>query len=183
MSLPEHPARHFVDMLHRLAPVDRAGNLRMEALDRAALATLRRGLGKPPGTVYEMYPYVIPYAPLHQQENYFLVAALFAMHPQRWPRVEEWNRNFGVSWRHLVDLDPNGRESREQRFVALLKTSHDGIDSQLRHAVSLLKAKEVPVDWEQLLRDLPQWEHDQQHIQRAWSRSFWATAPATVSPQ
>lgn len=48
-SLP-HGERAFVDALNRLVARE----------DRAALAALRRGLGKPPGTVAEMYPLVEP---------------------------------------------------------------------------------------------------------------------------
>ena len=31
--------------------------------NRGALAALRRGLGRPPGTAPEMYPYVVPWLP------------------------------------------------------------------------------------------------------------------------
>jgi CRISPR type I-E-associated protein CasB/Cse2 len=53
--------------------------------DRGALAALRRGLGQPPGTAREMYPYVVRWLPAEasaqREAAYFLVAALFAYHP------------------------------------------------------------------------------------------------------
>src|SRR5450759_404004 len=52
--------------------------------DRGALAALRRALGKPPGEAPEAYPYVVPFLPREvsawQEQVYYLVAALFAVH-------------------------------------------------------------------------------------------------------
>ena len=56
-----------------------------EREDRAALAALRRGLGQSPGTEPQMYPYVEPWlsqANRFRERDYYLVAALFAYHPQ-----------------------------------------------------------------------------------------------------
>ena len=60
---------------------------RLESLakreDRAALAALRRGLGKPPGTVAEMAPYVEPAFDGAPDEAY-IVASLFGLHPHHY---------------------------------------------------------------------------------------------------
>ena len=62
--------------------------------DRGALASLRRGLGRPPGTVADMYRYVVRWlpddAPRWREDAYYLIAALFAYHAvagagQKWP--------------------------------------------------------------------------------------------------
>ena len=54
--------------------------------DRAALARLRRGLGKDSGTVAEMHPLVMPWLPtnlsVRQEDAFYLVAALYATHPE-----------------------------------------------------------------------------------------------------
>jgi hypothetical protein len=53
------------------------------------------GLGKDPGTVPEMYPYVVPFttkAPGWEEQNHYLVAALFASHPEH----DENLRSLGV---------------------------------------------------------------------------------------
>jgi CRISPR type I-E-associated protein CasB/Cse2 len=53
--------------------------------ERAVLAALRRGLGQTPGTVADMYPYVVPWlredAPPWREAAYYTIAALFAYHP------------------------------------------------------------------------------------------------------
>jgi CRISPR system Cascade subunit CasB len=143
--------------------------------DRAALAALRRSLGKSPGEAAETHRYVLRFNPEPWEETaFYLVAGLFAMHPENWPKKEDDKRltNFGASFawvRSKTDSD----SSIERRFVALLDCHADDLADHLRHAVSLLKAKEVPVDWLQLLRDLRNWNHEERRVQRRWARAFW----------
>ncbi len=80
--------RRFVAALERLAKRD-------DSASRAALAALRSGLGKPPGSVVAMYQYIgdhlvgtrpedrWPIRPFDQQYNddLFTVASLFGLHP------------------------------------------------------------------------------------------------------
>src|SRR5512139_402968 len=86
--------------------------------DRGALAALRRGLGQPPGAAREMYPYVVPWlpaeAPRQREAAYFLVAALFAYHPD-----PGGSGNLGQTFRRT--LDPNAdNTATERRFTTLL---------------------------------------------------------------
>ena len=50
------------------------------------LAALRRGLGQPAGSAHEMYRYIVPWlgekSTAAQEDLYFLLASLFAYHPQ-----------------------------------------------------------------------------------------------------
>ena len=145
-----------------------------EKEDRAALAALRRSLGKSPGEAADAHRYVLPFSPaIWEEPAYYLVAGLFALHPANWRKEEGDNRqtNFGASFAWLqsqVDSD-----SIEKRFVALLDCHEDDLAEHLRHAVSLLRSKEVPVDWVQLLRDLRNWNHEDRFVQRNWARAFW----------
>src|SRR2546422_2397970 len=86
--------------------------------DRGALATLRRGLGRQPGTVPEMYPLVVTWVPnIPFVENAaFLIAALFALHPQ-----PGGQGTLGASFARIAETS----ESVEQRFVALLNCHRD----------------------------------------------------------
>src|SRR5260370_24336449 len=56
--------------------------------NRAALAALRRGLGKSPDGGAEMFPYVMPFIgenmPARRQDDYFLVASPFPARPAIW---------------------------------------------------------------------------------------------------
>jgi CRISPR system Cascade subunit CasB len=64
-------------------------------------------------------------------------------------------------------------EAVERRFVALLNAHPEDLDKHLRHAVSLLKAHEIPVDWLRLLGDLRGWGNPERYVQRNWARAFW----------
>lgn len=145
--------------------------------DRATLAALRRGLGKPPGTAPEMYPHVVPYLPNHAgqwtEASHYLVAALFAAHPLDWTGEEPgWDsRNLGASMRRLQG--PEASAGVERRFVALLQTAPGDLANQLRHIVSLLAAESAPVDWNQLLIDIQRWDREDREVQRRWARAFW----------
>jgi CRISPR system Cascade subunit CasB len=152
--------------------------------DRAALAALRRGLGKRPGEVAEMFPYVVPYcAHLSEsrQNDYFLVAALFAAHQGAAGEPDPYRNNLGASYRALADRA--GSASIQLRFVALLNAVREDLDDHLRHAISLMKAHEVTVDWAQLLRDIAGWSWESRNVQRRWAQSYWGNGEsASVLP-
>lgn len=140
--------------------------------DRAALAKLRRGLGKkvPPAT---MYPYVVPFLPVdgRDHQSYFLVGALFALHPEAGPR----GATFGAAFRR-VWTESDRSDSVAKRFTGLLAADADDVGGHLRHAVSLAKSRGVPVDYHRLHRDLHYWDHPKRFVQLDWARDFWRTA-------
>jgi len=157
-ELKEHP---FVASLEKL----RGAN------DRAALARLRRGLGKRMGTP-EMFPYVVSYLPNlpREQEHHFLVGALFAMHSAESPR----GVSLGVAFRRIWE-ESDRSDSIEKRFMNLLSTDADDIGAHLRQAVSLARSRNVPIDYHRLLYDLKYWDHPDRRVQLAWARDFWGT--------
>jgi CRISPR system Cascade subunit CasB len=149
--------------------------------DRAALAALRRGLGRPPGETMEMYPYVAPYTKeltRKQEDAYYFVAALFGLYPgENWTSSDGRLRtNLGASLQQLANPNESSRESSksvERRFAALLNAHSDDLSEHLRQNISLLKSKDIPVDWRQLLRDVINWDDDDRLVQRDWSKAFW----------
>ena len=149
--------------------------------DRAALAALRRGLSQPPGTALEMARYVVPFLPRErpwEEEAYYLVAALFAgWHQGRDQVAPHPPANLGESLARLAAQDPNAGLSLELRFTALLKSHREDLPVHLRQAVSLLRSRDIPVDWTQLLKDVLRWDHEDLAVQRAWARAFWGRRP------
>ena len=152
------------------------------AENRAALAALRRGLGRPPGTVPEMFPYVVPHLPARSHPNeeaaYYTLAALFALHP-----CHTEQGNMGA---HLTQAaNPGNREAVERRFVALLSAHPDDLPESLRQTVSFLKAQEVPINWDALFYALRYWDHPEygDRIRRAWARAFWAGQPVVETAE
>lgn len=177
----------FINYLHSLR--DRE--------DRGALAALRRGLGKPPGTVFSMAPYVEPWVAKSSDRDrrlYYLVATLFASHPgvKRTTIGEEestdrYQRNMGDVFASVARADKRPDEKyedsvrrTERRFVALLNADSEDFPQHLRHAVSLAKSKGVGVDFAALLSDLRAWDSDSRWVQQRWAASFWGNRSLEV---
>lgn len=185
MTHPSPRDRRFSEYLRGLA-------LREDGDARAALAALRRGLGKEPGEVAEVAQQVMPWIGEHDRDGviaaYFQVAALFAGHRISWPSSDGGRlTNLGASFRRLAG-PPGGPDEPgpERRLVALLNAHPDEVDRHLRHAVSLLKSKEIGIDWAQLLRDVQEWGYEDRGVQKAWARAFWGsgrTVDADAAPE
>jgi len=165
--MPDKKTHPFVTYLESLAE------------DRGALAALRRGLGQPPGTVAAMYPYVVPRLPANAErwleDAYYLIAALYAMHP-----TAGGSGNMGSHFRRAAEADPERREAIERRFTRLLAAHPDDLPDALRQAVGYLRSAEVPIHWHQLLRDVLAWGHPERYVQRSWAKAFWR--PKSDSP-
>jgi CRISPR system Cascade subunit CasB len=138
--------------------------------DRGALAALRKGLGKEPGTVPEMFEHVVSYVPRgaskEREDAYFLVASLFASYPDGCGHGD-----MGATFRAICTSVNS--DSIEKRFVSLLKSHREELPEHLRHAIALAKSKDAPMDWDQLLNDLQYWDDASGSVQRRWARSFW----------
>ncbi len=141
-----------------------------ESENRAALAQLRRGLGKPPGSVPQTYPYVVPWIQgISETESkaFFLVSSLFAMHPET-----ANDGTLGITF-FSIWKDAGQSPSIEKRFVQLLNSNVDELPGRLRHAVSLAASKKVPVNYAQLLSDLRYWNNENRWVQQKWAKQFW----------
>lgn len=139
--------------------------------NRGALAALRRGLGQPPGTVREMYPYIVPWIPAdasrQREAAYYLIASLFAYHP-----APGGVGNLGDAFAQT--LTPRGDNTAiERRFTILLASHPEDLPFHLRQAIGFLRSKEVPINWHQLFADLLAWDHPDGYVQKRWARAFW----------
>lgn len=148
----------------------------VEKQDRGALAALRRGLGKPPGTASEMYRYVEPFLPQKrsrtQEAVHYLIAALFAFHPK--------STHTGNMGKHMSQTrSESGEDALERRFTTLLAAHPDDLPEYLRQTISFLKSKEIPVNWNQLFWDLHNWDDESRRVQKDWAKTFWGR-PQTV---
>ena len=167
MTQPAQEIHPFVNHLYSLG----------EKQNRGALAALRRGLGQPPGTVADMYRYIVSWLPNNvsrrEESAYYLVAALYALHPK--------STSTGNLGEHLVRTrKKDGDDALERRFTALLSAHVEDLPDYLRQAVSFLKSKDEPINWDQLFRDLRSWDAPDRRVQKEWARSFWKTAqPST----
>jgi len=162
--MSEESIHPFIAFLCRLKDSD----------DRAALAHLRRGLGKEPGTEPKVFPYIVPWIkedmPTNERNVYFIAASLFSLHP-----ANAESGNMGTAFRQ-IQLSSSDSGSIEQRFVHLLNSHPDDLSSRLRHAVGMAKSKNVPVNYSRLLLDLRHWNSDTRWVQQKWAEEFWGSA-------
>lgn len=143
--------------------------------DRAALAALRRGLGRPPGTAPELFPHVARFFPddptranWHLENAMFSVAALFGMLPNH-------RKGAGSPLKVLRQLELE-RESTERRVLSLLNADAETLPTHLRHLIALIRshAPERHLDYGILLHHINQWDHTERWVQRRWARDWWA---------
>lgn len=134
--------------------------------DRGALADLRSGLGRESGEMARVHKHIVPFLPEKPYDDrwYYLLATLFGLYSKHRSKY-----SLGKAFRPLRKKS----DSMEARFVALLNAHPDDLDVHLRHAVSLLKANEQPLDWFRLFEDLLQWDHPEGHVQLKWARDFY----------
>jgi CRISPR system Cascade subunit CasB len=150
--------------------------------DRAALAALRRGLGRAPGEAAEMIPFLARMLPPHlppeieTEAPYYLVASLFALHPTPKGGEKQEGENLGRSLKRLPEHLRS--ESLEKRFQALLSSRPEQLPDRLRQVISLLRSQKIPVDYQILLSDLLSWTREGRPVQRRWARSFWGSPDA-----
>ncbi|MDO4725074.1 MAG: type I-E CRISPR-associated protein Cse2/CasB [Comamonadaceae bacterium] len=173
--MSEH-ARTFIAYLQTL----------QEKQDLGALAELRRSLAFDPGCHPRAFPYVERFVAkdMHERDArrlaLYVVAGLFATHPQ----ISE--HSFAAAFGRLAQLRKASSEheysrSIERRFIALLEADADTLHTHLRHAISLLKAAEIGLNYAQLLDDVALWMNarlDVDRLRQRWARDFYRAAQA-----
>lgn len=145
---------------------------------RADLAALRRGVGKAPGEVPELYPiverFLSPTDRGWEEERFYLVGSLFALHQNPWRDAPRWT-NLGTSFRTFLDGERRAKGveaggSLERRFAALLDCDREELPNQLRGVITLLH--DTPIEWYELLHGLRWWGANR-NTQHNWARQFY----------
>jgi CRISPR system Cascade subunit CasB len=147
--------------------------------DRPLMASLRRGLAQPNSAEVSrvVQPWLSEDSVRWLEDAYYTIAPLFALHHED---IAE-HGNMGSHFRALAEsMKPSYSDelprSVERRFMQLLACGPNDLNDLLRQAVSLLRSKEIAVNWQQLLKDILAWKHSddrRDHIRREWSRRFW----------
>ena len=151
----------------------------VEQEDRAALARLRHSLAFEPGEYVHAFPLVERFTiglGGERRKLYFLVAGLFATHPESNSGIE----NFGRTLRLLYEAQDQS-PSIEKRFLALLEADDDQLPEHLRHLTNLLKGKGFAVNWQMLLQDLIKRQYDQDQTKKRWAQGFYGFSEANES--
>ncbi len=172
---PTRPKEWQIKFVNALTKLATDGN-------RAILAQLRRGRGKTFGHDARRDSWVLSELRrvgfLRQDreidedrglEACCLIASLFAEHPKNMQKA-----TLASSFRQMADLPGASEEAVERRFHPLLDSDSEDLPDRLRHAISVLKSKDISINWAQLLADVLNWNWPSRSVQKAWARDFWA---------
>lgn len=160
---------------------------------RAKLANLRRGIGKIPGEIPELWGvflngldetlYGQNGIPSPAEWAVYLSLTMFALHQQGSAEpVQQENMSLGNAAAGLIDGSKNEDEERNrimQRFGAVITASDmPELSHHLRGMIQLFKAKNVHLDYIQLAGDLLdfQYESSRRKVQLRWGQDFYSYA-------
>ncbi len=107
-----------------------------------------------------------------------LIAGLFALHPMHDGSLT----NFGTSCRRLAARDKRDGQSKssplDTRFRRLLDADRGELADLLPTLVRYLKSESIPVNYEELFRDLRYWNES---VLTRWAQEYWNHQPASDS--
>ena len=154
----------------------------------AALARLRRGVGKAPGDVLDILEFTVSaefrrgpseLEPSVDEWAAHVALTLFAVHQQsRGERMHRRGRGLGTALRSLHPGDQKSLPEPLARRFRMLGTadSFSELTHHLRGAVQLLRAGGAPLDYGVLADQLVTWKlHGPDPVQLAWGRQFYRT--------
>lgn len=167
------------------------GYLANRSAQVAALARLRRGLGKAPGEVLDILEYTTSRELVGQggsdDPSFAEIAAhqaitLFAMHQQSLRRpMHQRGPSLGAALRRLVGRDLKPEHPVVRRFTMLgTAQDFDEVAHHLRGLVQLLRTQDIPLDYGLLAADLLRWQHLRARagVRLRWGRDFYTSTPA-----
>jgi CRISPR type I-E-associated protein CasB/Cse2 len=146
-----------------------------EADDRATLGNLRCALRK--GLKHRAWPLLARFGGIedemkeydHEAKVVQTIAGLFATHPTK------ADYDFGIACRGLMRDDEKLADPKDvgpvaRRFQHLLSSEREEICNRVVRFIPLLKAKEIPVNYQELSNALLFWGDK---VKNRWAGSFW----------
>ncbi len=155
--------------------------------DPAALAALRRGLGREPADSPEAWPWTLPLVGHDDRLGGGHEAAvhhtltLYALHQQSQTRSMHAPEGgtLGRACGRLAAVHAS-REAVARRFLAAATadTTREVV-VHLRGLITLLRQREIPLNYEQLHRDLRRWPWPDARsaVRHRWGRDFYQPRP------
>jgi CRISPR system Cascade subunit CasB len=165
----------------------------------AALARLRRAVGKPPGEIGDVLEYTLAdeFAPHRSDVDYdkptaaetaaHICMTLYATHQQsRTQRMHQRGHGFGRAVRALHPDEPKSPPAPVLRRFHALGTA-DSLDELVHHArgmIQLLRAQQFPLDYALLADQLVRWQKPggAAAVRLLWGREFYRTQPSDRAP-
>ena len=162
------------------------------AAQRAALAKLRRSVGRELADSPEAWDVVLKDAPdfmisengeaTYAERAVFAALTLFALHQQgKTESVSKFEMAFGKAARRLVSPDESNEQTIKCRLDTAL-TAKDFIEftRHVRGLIQLMKAKGVYLDYSQFAKDLFWYQLPEQRrrVMLRWGEDFWVQMKA-----
>ena len=155
----------------------------------AALAKLRRGIGRPPGSMPEIWELTIDGLPESLQSHdgiptkgewaVHTALTLYALHQQgKDVASESMNREgtpLGRAIRSLVETEDDEPRVKRRFDAAATASSMEEFSYHLRGLVQLLKAKKVPLDYSRLTEELYWFQipEKRDQVRLKWGQDFY----------
>lgn len=155
---------------------------------RAALAELRRGVGKKPGDVPQLWGYFLQdmpeeffgdKEPSKAEWAVYTSLTLFALHQQgKDPKSDTMNKegySFGTAVNKLVHNEDE-RERVARRFYAAATASNmEELSHHMRGIIQLLRGEGVPLDYPMLAADLYRYQFSSlvSNVRLKWGQDFY----------
>jgi CRISPR system Cascade subunit CasB len=164
-----------------------------ESAVKATLARLRRGIGKAPGSLPDLWDVTLsglPEAllgkgedPTHGEWAVHTALTLYALHQQGKDLKKQcMNREgkfLGTAVRMLLEHDKNNEDAVRRRFhEAAVSDNFERFSWQLRGLIQLLRAKDIPLDYPALTEELYwfQFPDRRDGIRLKWGQDFYRAA-------
>ena len=166
---------------------------RNESYVRATLAKLRRGVGKHPGSLPDIWDFTLEGLPEEfmsrsddpspEEWAVHLSLSLFALHQQGKSLPErpmsETGKTFGNAVRLLIFQKGKDSEEAIKRHFDVVITSNtpEELAHHLRSMVNLLKSDDIPLDYPRLAEDLYRFQSAslRDGVRLRWGQDYYAS--------
>lgn len=176
--------RNFVRA--RIASLEGAGK---EAAVRGKLANLRRGIGRAPGSMAELWNVTLEglperfYSktgePTKAEWAVYIALTLYALH-QQGSDIKRQSMNaegisVGTAARRLVSGEDEGARVKRRFDQVITSQSVDELAHHLRGMVQLFKQASVPLDYAMLAEDIYRFEMDSERdrVRLSWGQDYY----------
>jgi len=169
--------------------ISRLCEAKNESAARATLAKLRRGIGKAPGSMPELWDVTLDglpetltgkgNGPTHGEWAVHTALTLYALHQQgkdlKGQCMSREGSSLGVSVRKLIQKEEDEQRIKRRFDAAATSDSLEEFSHHLRGLVQLLKAKDIPLDYPALTKDLYwfQFPAARDSVRLRWGREYY----------
>lgn len=155
---------------------------------RAALAELRRGVGKRPGDVPQLWGYFLQdmpeeffgdKEPSKAEWAVYTSLTLFALHQQgKDPKSDTMNKegySFGTAVNKLVHNEDERERVARRFYAAATASSMEELSHHMRGIIQLLRGEGIPLDYPMLAADLYRYQFSSlvSNVRLKWGQDFY----------